>query len=298
MKGKCKHRDCYVPDTSCVMGNPSPKECEYWAANNSLEDEKSATHGSDHIIVPWSGGSLGLSDVAFVGARGRSRVVGLVGPQDAGKTTFLASIFLLLSRHGSTATRKFAGSYTLRGWEQIARHLKWEGSMPPRFPPHTTAFGARTPGLLHIAMRDEEELDDLLLVDAPGEWFREWAFNREAPGAEGARWIAKHADVFLLFADCAALAGENRGEARVVLKQMIDRLGSECRGQRIYLIWSKSDVTPSAGIRSSISRAVRSMGNVLDFELSVYPLPLKERSQNNASWTSLNTWFPRQCLNS
>ena len=276
MKGKCRHPDCYVPDTSCVMGNRSPQECEHWAGGNSEEEQKAAADTSDPIVVPWSGGSLGLSDVAFVGARGKSRVVGLIGPQNAGKTTFLAAIFLLLSRFGNTPTRKFAGSYTLRGWEQIASHLKWAGSEPPRFPPHTTSFDSRTPGLLHIALRGGQELEDLLFVDAPGEWFREWAFNREAPGAEGARWVAKHADVLLIFADCAALSGETRGEARVVLRQMIDRLGSERRGQLAFLIWSKSDIAVSKEIRSTISRAAKAVGSSREFELSVYPLPPKE----------------------
>jgi len=158
--------------------------------------------------------------------------------------------------------------------------MKWSGSEPPKFPPHTTAFEGRVPGLLHLGFRTPDgELQDLLFVDAPGEWFQQWAVNREAAGAEGARWAAAHADVFVLFADCAALAGDKRGEARAILRQIIERLRSERRGRPVLLLWSKSDIPISAEMRSSVEKASEGLGKGGEFRLSVMPQPPKDEVQ-------------------
>jgi hypothetical protein len=254
------------------MGSPSATECEFWAGSNTTDGNSNGAMSSDQVEVPWSGGTLGLSDVGFIGARGKPRMIGVIGPHDSGKSTFLAALFLLVLRAGKVGTHLFAGSYSLRGWDQIARHLKWVGNEPPQFPPHTTAFEGRAPGLLQMAFRDEHgDLVDLLFTDGPGEWFRSWAFNRDAIGAEGARWVARHADAFLVFADCAALAGEEKGTARVILKQVIDRLASERSGRPAFLVWSKCDVALSPEIRSSIRRSLELLGDVQELELSVRP---------------------------
>lgn len=275
MERKCKHRDCYVPETSCVMGWQEPKQCEHWPRNTEVTGEApTASANAERITVPWSGGAMGLSDIEFVAARGAPRVVAIVGPHDAGKSTFLATLFLLLLRRGAVESFLFASSCSLLAWEHVAAHMKWLGSEPPRFPPHTTAFQGRTPGLLHLGFRREDgDLRDLLFVDAPGEWFQQWAFNREAPGADGARWVASHADVFVLFADCAALAGEKRGEARVVLKQIIDRVHSEQNNRPVFLVWSKSDIKIKPEVRRSIEEASERFGQVTEFHVSVMPLP-------------------------
>jgi hypothetical protein len=49
-----------------------------------------------------------------------------------------------------------------------------------------------------------------MFADAPGEWFQKWAANRDSADGAGARWVAEHADVFLLVADCEALQAPAR----------------------------------------------------------------------------------------
>ena len=153
---------------------------------------------------------MGESDLNFVSGRVKPITVGIFGPESAGKTTILGSFYLLLGRGALTTEENvFSNSYTLTGWEAVAASMRWRpGPQPPRFPPHTPSGTARAPGMLHLAFRRKDgSLRDLLFADAPGEWFRKWAVNQEALDAEGARWIARHADVTLLIADRQALSG-------------------------------------------------------------------------------------------
>jgi len=260
------------------MGWPEPRKCEHWPGNAEVAEivsEGSAgAAAAERITLPWSGGAMGLSDIEFIASRGTPQVVSILGPHDAGKTTFLATLFLLLLRQGVVGSYEFASSCSLLAWERVSAHMKWSGSEPPRFPPHTTAFEGRVPGLLHLGFRRPDgDLHDLLFVDAPGEWFQQWAVNREAAGAEGARWAAIHADIFVLFADCQALAGVKRGEAREVLRQIVERLRSERRGRPVLLLWSKSDIPISAEMRGAVEKASEGLGKVAEFHLSVMPQP-------------------------
>nr|WP_240004433.1 hypothetical protein [Pectobacterium carotovorum] len=215
---------------------------------------------------------MGLTDLGFVVGHQKPLLVGIVGPQNAGKTTLLAAWYLLLSR-GLTRTsmRKFSGSYSLAGWEAVASALRWSPGLPPNFPPHTTSRGGRTPGLLHIEFRDSaKKSSGYLFADTPGEWFQKWAINREAIDAEGARWVAEHADVFLLIADRGALSGPNMGSARNSFQLLARRISVEARNRPVALVWTKSDVSIAPEMEAVVRETVLSlMPNTPEFSVSV-----------------------------
>ena len=185
-----------------------------------------------------------------------------MGPQNAGKTTLLGAWYLLLGRGAVQDDLRFSGSCSLAGWEALASSLRWEpGPIPPSFPPHTSSRSTRIPGLLHLAFRrGADHHRDYVMTDAPGEWFRNWAVNRDAPDAEGARWAAEHADVFLLVADREALAGRERGAARTDIQLLARRLADDLRGRPVALVWTKADTLipedTKEAVRSAVLRAV------------------------------------------
>ena len=121
MERKCKHRDCYVPETSCVMGWPEAKLCEHWPGSADVGEAQVTPTVAERITLPWSGGAMGLSDIEFIASRGTPKVVAILGPHDAGKTTFLAALFLLLLRHGVVGPFEFASSCSLLAWERVRR---------------------------------------------------------------------------------------------------------------------------------------------------------------------------------
>ncbi|WP_262403652.1 TRAFAC clade GTPase domain-containing protein [Actinomadura sp. CNU-125] len=219
-------------------------------------------------------------------------VVGIIGPENAGKTTLLGAWYLLLGRGASRLLdRRFAGSFSLEGWEAVAGSLRWSPGQPPGFPPHTTSRSGRAPGLLHLSFRDpaHERFTDYLFTDAPGEWFQRWAMNSEAPEAEGARWIAEHADVLLLIADRDALAGEHRGAARGALQRLGRRMAAERRGRPVALVWTKSDVEIASEMEDSIRRSVLDLiPDAVEFSVSVVS---KVASGAGSDWSDLMNWI-------
>jgi hypothetical protein len=109
-----------------------------------------------------------------------------------------------------------------------------------------------------------------MFADAPGEWFQKWAVNRDAPDAEGARWVAEHADVFLIIADREALSGPNMGSARGSLQVLARRLSAERGGRSVALVWTKSDVTVVPEMEKAVRDAVFSlMPDAIEFSVSI-----------------------------
>ena len=236
----CQQTDCFFPSASCNAGFMDVSQCPHYrlektraATQLTVEDEK----------FPWTGRPFGLTDLRFVTTVRRPHVIGLAGMADAGKTTLLGMLFLMIYRgYAIVEDARFAGSFTLHGWEAITRYLQHNAEGAIQFPPHTTETG-RLPGLLHLRFAGKEHnTRDLVLCDAPGEWFANWTENPDAENAAGARWIAAHADRLIIVADTDALTGPHSGLARKNLDFLIRRVRNNVSPDAVALAWTKSDL--------------------------------------------------------
>ena len=243
----CANPNCHPEDNECQDGcrpfGACPKLTRDQDTAEASRAEPSATE-LDGQRVSWTGSAMGQKDLEPLIARSRILLIGLAGMENAGKTTFLALLYSLLRRGQPIPNYRFAGSYTLPGWELLAGFLTFkDGSNLVSFPPHTSRNAGRVPGLLHLALKDEAgELLDVVFADAPGEWFNEWRINAQAKNAEGAAWIHQHGDGFLLFADCEELAGTEAGETRANIQMVANRLVVNLGARPLGLVWAKSDV--------------------------------------------------------
>ena len=288
----CKRGSCFVPDTGCDLGHTDLSQCPVW--RGQAAERPSQQEATGEVLLPWSGSALGLADLGFVSGRARPFIVGVAGSQNAGKTTLLGAWYLLLGR-GSVqiSSRQFAGSYSIAGWEAVTGSLRWNPGQPPSFPPHTSSRSGRAPGLLHLSFWDTAELRsiDYLFADAPGEWFQKWAINRDSVEGAGARWIADHADVFLIVADREALSGENMGSARNALRLLARRLADELRGRPVALVWTKSDVAVSPEIERAVRDTVmHAMPQTSEFSISVVSSGTQSDG-NGVGLIELLTWI-------
>ncbi|WP_256577328.1 hypothetical protein [Pseudomonas sp. Irchel s3f19] len=258
---RCTNPNCNVHDgETCVLGELVPESCTEW--NSTLKESNSTTEAVSHPIetrVPWSGSALGLSDLLLLLPRSKHILVGVLGAHNGGKTTLLAANYLLMLQGRAMADAMFSGSRTLHAWESLASWMRFDDSArPPTFPPHTPRASNRVPGLLHIALRREGgDFRDVLLADAPGEWFSSWAVSESAPQAEGARWLSMHSDAFIVVADCQRLSGQERGLARKELLQLLDRLANHIADRPLTLLWTKSEYDVPVGIKKAISEALK-----------------------------------------
>jgi len=267
----CSRESCFAPDTTCEQGHLSPNDCPSWREAHGNSSNSIALSG-DEILLPWSGRAMGLVDVGFIAGRRKPFVVGVIGPHNAGKTTLLTSWYLLLS-HGVAPlkNRLFSGTYTFDGWEALANAMRWAPGAIPTFPAHTTSRESRSPGLLHLCFRDQEKTPiDFLFADAPGEWFQKWAMNANAVEAEGARWVSSHADLFLLIADCEAMAGTSLGTARSAFQFLARRLANELGDRPVALVWTKSDIQVGDEMVAAVHKVAKEhMPDIAEFSVSI-----------------------------
>lgn len=302
MTNKCSNPNCYVHEgESCVDGHLNLIDCKYYCSGLTESKAKAdkITLIESAARVPWSGASLGLADLINLIPRSRSIFVGVLGAHDAGKTTLLLGNYLNYLRGNTIAHGEFCGSWTLGAWESLAAWSRFDdAARKPHFPPHTPRGTSRAPGLLHLALRrSDQSFRDVLLSDAPGEWFTRWAVRENASDAEGARWTVEHADTFLVMADCDRLSGPDRGSARSDIRQLLERLGGHVGKRPVVLVWTKTDkkalseLTP--GIRDSIQRALKdSIPHATEIETTVCrPESLTEALSNVLDCA----WNPHRC---
>jgi Double-GTPase 2 len=223
------------------MGEDNPTTCQFFHQGATPPSDEQKTTSSP---LPWGGNVFGLADLSYLASLNRPRVVGVIGPHNAGKTTLLAALYLLIFHGYGSERLRLIRSLTLGGWEAIASNLRFGGKNIPTFPAHTTMREARTPGLLHLGFRDASDTShDLVITDAPGEWFRRWSVEEAASDAQGARWIAEKADAFLLVVDSAALTGPDSGQTLNSYNQILERFRKYRDERPLRVVWTKSDIT-------------------------------------------------------
>ncbi len=120
-----------------------------------------------------SGLEIGLEDASHLMRSRYTRIVGVLGQSEAGKTCLLTSLYLQLTNRQLLPKYRFAGSNTLQGFEQRARHLRdWsQGDVRDQIVDRTFLGHSRYPAFLHIAIQEDGgSRHDMLLPDLPGEW--------------------------------------------------------------------------------------------------------------------------------
>ncbi|WP_368422187.1 hypothetical protein [Marinobacter sp.] len=259
MTFECSHGSCF-PDTTCALGHTNRAECEHWSGESPSATQEQRSSRSEPpestSDIPWNGYALGTGDLAILGGRGRPAVVGLIGPPDSGKTSLLAYLYMWLLEHGTIANWTFAGSWTLGGWESVVHYSRWTSEPSPSFPPHTSSSG-RHPGILHLALRSQAtgRLRDVLLTDAPGEWFSQWSRTPDSSASEGARWVIERADALLLLVDTGALSdGKKLPASRRATRDLMEQVGAKT-SCRTAVVWTKDDVSTAGTVTKAIETA-------------------------------------------
>ena len=269
MKNECPFEYCHAPATDCNEGYNKLNDCPHYKEQLNKESKKAEV--DENYKFPWTGDSLGLESIGLVTTFAKPLLIGLIGPYSSGKTTILATSYLVLFNGFDLGDAGFAGSLTLDGWEKISSYLKFQGYDQPAFPPHTPLGHSRIPGLLHLCMRDTAgKFSDIVITDPPGEWFEKWTDNADSVEAEGARWIADNSSHFIFIIDSETLTGETAQIAKHNLIDLAQRLASVSGKRPVAVVWSKSDFRIDPELKESLKNQLDRIFLVKSyFELSV-----------------------------
>lgn len=178
----CSKSDCTFSLTgTCLESVDDPtRKCPNLSARDGAAPKNDASPPSTETDKSGesarqfaSGLELGLQDVARFMRSKYTKLVGILGQVEAGKTCLLTSLYLQLTGRYLCPQYRFVTSETLLGFEQRARHLRdWSNSeVPDQIVDHTQLGHSRSPAFLHLALHDAQGLrHDFLLPDLPGEW--------------------------------------------------------------------------------------------------------------------------------
>lgn len=252
----CSNTDCRIAETEKCIEGYSLADCPHYGrptvqdievVDDAAGDE-TVPEATDLLAIPLSlGEALDRAGASNLQRRRLSRTVGIVGPQFAGKTSLMASVYEIL-QEGGVAGYTFAGSSTLFGFEMICHDAR---AASRRTEPHTerTTGGADATFFhLDLGNGDPEAITSLFIGDRSGEDYL--AATDDLTNAAGF-FELRRADVVTLLVNGEQLADQQlRHETRASTPQIIDALfeaGSIGARQRLAVVLTKKDaVTASA----------------------------------------------------
>ncbi|WP_437953351.1 hypothetical protein WME98_23735 [Sorangium sp. So ce296] len=200
--------------------------------------------------APWKGRHLDFQEAEAIVQRSPARLISVLGPYDAGKTSLMASFFLQIAngQYGLFPYR-FASSRTLYGFQDLVdRANRWSGKQGEQVVDHTPKEESRDPGrFLHLGLRPSDPTDDrhldVLLTDVAGEWIEDWT-RRVDDGARRRLAFMPRSDGFLVVVDASALLGTSGAKMDAAVGRLIRRIVASAgnrRGRGLALVFSKFD---------------------------------------------------------
>lgn len=252
-KVTCANPECRVGETGkCVEGLVLSECPHYGSAQESAEGiegiEDQADTGRREAITLPSGELLSVKEAASLLRRGEARVIALIGPTEAGKTTLVASLYDLFQR-GPVDDFQFRRSETLYAFERGCHEAR---AASQRATPHTkrTPIGSGV-GFFHLGLCGAKDVAlEVVLSDRAGEEYR--AAGDDPSVARDFTEVLR-ADVLTMLVDGERLldlgARHNvRSEVEMTLQALLDGdVLSE--GQRLAVVLTKADLIEESAQR-------------------------------------------------
>jgi hypothetical protein len=248
----CSNTACRVAETTkCVEGIALDKCPHYGRTPQAAPDEPEDAEG----VRLASGSTLSISEAEKLLRAGETRVIAVIGPSDAGKTSLIAGFYDLFQER-AVAGVEFAGSRSLHELEHVCHDAR---AASQRGTPHInrTPLGEVRFYHLDVAGGDAGELLSLVLADRAGEEYRsaidDVSFVAGFPEVH-------RADTLTLLVDGERLldpgARHNlRNEVILMLRAMIEG-GAIQSGMRLAIVLTKKDL---------INGSQRQVGTEADF---------------------------------
>lgn len=250
---ECRHPDCTLASKGrCArlaeFGAPL-EECPE-LLRETLDAERSSPiiTATESMGTAWSGQRLAMEWCDRLTGYGPARLVGVLGHYDAGKTSWLSSMFLQLANGHLQDRYRFASSQTLKAWNELLEHVgEWDGTKDSQIVPHTpTDYSPEVELFLHLGLSSTaapQRHVDIILSDVPGEWVQTWGRNAKPSHANRLSFLER-CDALVLVLDATKLFEDDGrrfvSELRTILKRMV-MTGDKRRCRAVALVLSKFD---------------------------------------------------------
>ena len=260
----CSNEECKVTDDGkCVEGyalDECPHATRLSVDNIDEVEEVVASPAIPTVLNLSLGDALDREDASVLQRRRISRTIGIIGPNNAGKTSLVAGVYDLL-QGGPVAGVGFAGSSTLIGFEKICHDAR---AASRRDAPHTerTSAGAEAT-FFHLDLRPTGgEVTSLFIGDRSGE---DYLAAADDLARAGDFFEIRRADVVTLLVNGEHLvSSEHRHEAKAATPQIVDAL-VEARALRpgchLAIVLTKQD---SVLASANADRAHREFGELVE----------------------------------
>jgi len=304
---ECSNPDCdFTSSGKCVEGYATG-ECPH-GTSISLDDIPEADEPSissaqpEPAIVLASGEALDRAQTSLMQRRRTSKSIGVIGPNDSGKTSMIAGVYDLL-QEGPISGASFAGSATLVGFEKVCHLAR---AVSRRVVPHTerTSRGADAT-FFHLDLRHERaELTSLFISDRSGE---DYLSVTDQISQANEFFEIRRADCVTLLVDGAQLAdSRQRHEVRAASPQIVEAMieaKAIRKGCRLAVVLTKKDAVVASAhaqrVRSDFAELVNSitvshsahLGEVRSFEIAASPKDCEQVSRGEGVAELLQFWL-------
>ncbi len=287
----CSNPDCRVADTGRCVEGLALTDCSHYgllpdvmdaAMDGDTEDVQEAS-----IRLPGAG-TLTPTEASRVLRAGNARVVAVIGPSDAGKTSLIASLYDLL-QEGPVSGLNYARSLTLHAFEQTCHDAR---AASRRGTPHVNRTPLGEVRFYHLEIGGGllEERLSLLLGDRAGEDYRSAADDISTVDTF---LEVRRADSLTVLIDGQRLLDNGkrhivRSEIFLMLQALVDG-GAVANGQRLAVVLTKQDVVQQSdyrqraetGFQGILARIESSFGHVFS-EIRAFPIAASPKTNEMA----------------
>lgn len=256
----CANRECRIAlEGKCIEGHDELTKCPFFGMEPVEIDEDQDDEGLDTVDT-FDG--VRLSDALPLDRDGAdqilamlpSRMIGVIGEHDSGKTSVIAGIYDLFQL-GTVANSTFAGSSTLHGLEAICHDARVTSE---RNEPHSERTKRGQVRFYHIDLRRNGVLQSLLIADRSGEEYEEVADL--AANAAG-MFELRRADVITILVDGRRLASpidraDVMGSIPLIIRGMVEN-GAFLRKPSLAVALTKDDAVQSSTRKERVEQDFR-----------------------------------------
>lgn len=251
----CANRECRIAQGGkCIEGHDDLAKCPHYGREPEEVNDEQENDGQD-VAVAFDGVHLSSALPLERGQADKvltllpSRMIGVIGVHDSGKTSVIAGLYDLFQL-GTVSNCTFAGSSTLQGLEMICHDARVTSE---RDEPHSERTKRGEVQFYHIDVRRDGALQSLLIADRSGEEYEEVAdFVANATDM----FELRRADVITVLVDGRRLASlsdraDVMGAIPLIIQGMVEN-GAFLRKPNLAIVLTKDDVVQATSCKDRV----------------------------------------------